>query len=187
MQLQENISELVRSSIYNKKPSPTKSKLQTLEVAIEKSPIYMQYNDFILYQVNNKAGAITYQQAEKQRADIASLIKIETPDAYFNTLGGALAIAADGIWDGKVWLHGAIGWRMPLSGWRAAYTGDVLGWHDRARTHFNAYAASQVTDVPNTISHPAQDSALNLARSVKKWGTPHYSNWYICRNPNRNN
>ena len=72
-------------------------------------------------------------------------------------------------WDGEVWLHGAIGWRMPLSGWRAAYTGDVLGWHDRARTHFNAYAASQVTEVPNTLPHPAQDSALHLARSVKKW------------------
>lgn len=81
-------------------------------------------------------------------------------------------MAADGIWDGEVWLHGAIGWRMPLSGWRAAYTGDVLGWHDRARTHFNAYAASQVTEVPNTFPHPAQDSALHLARSVKKWGTP---------------
>ena len=79
-------------------------------------------------------------------------------------------MAADGIWDGEVWLHGAIGWRMPLSGWRAAYTGDVLGWHDRARTHFNAYAASQVTEVPNTLPHPAQDSALHLARSVKKWG-----------------
>lgn len=96
-------------------------------------------------------------------------------------------MAADGIWDGEVWLHGAIGWRMPLSGWRAAYTGDVLGWHDRARTHFNAYAASQVTEVPNTFPHPAQDSALHLARSVKKWGTPQYSNGYICRNPHRNN
>ena len=89
--------------------------------------------------------------------------------------------------DGQVWLHGAVGWRMPLSGWRAAYTGDALGWHDRARKHFDAYAASQVTDVPNMIPHPAQDSALHLARSVKKWGTPQYSNGYICRNPHRNN
>ena len=44
------------------------------------------------------------------------------------------------------------------------------GWHDRARTHFDAYAASQVTDVPNTIPHPAQDSTMNLARSEKRWG-----------------
>ena len=46
------------------------------------------------------------------------------------------------------------------------------GKHDRARTHFDAYAASQVTNVPNTIPHPAQDSALAMARSEKKWGTP---------------
>lgn len=96
---------------------------------------------------------------------LASRLKIETPDPYLNTLGGALVAAADGIWDEQVWLHGAIGWRMPLSGWRAGYTGDALGWHDRARTHFDAYAASQVTDVPNTIPHPAQDSTMNLARS----------------------
>ena len=128
-----------------------------------------------------------YQQAEAASLALASHLKIETPDPYLNTLGGALVAAADGIWDGQVWLHGAIGWRMPLSGWRAGYTGDALGWHDRARTHFDAYAASQVTDVPNTIPHPAQDSTMNLARSEKRWGTPQYSNGYICRNPGRNN
>ena len=131
-------------------------------------------------------GAVLFEKAEKVRSEIASRISINTPDPYFNTLGGTLAIAADGIWDGEVWLHGAIGWRMPLNGWRAAYIGDVLGWHDRARTHFNAYAKSQVTEIPNTIPHPTQDSVLHLARSVKKWGTPHYSNGYICRNPNSN-
>ena len=120
--------------------------------------------------------------------ELAERIRITTPDPYFNTLGGALAVAADGIWGEEgVWLHGAVGWRMPLSGWRAAYVGDVLGWHDRARTHFDNYAASQVTEVPNTIPHPAQDSALALARSAKIWGTPQYSNGYICRNPRRNN
>lgn len=132
-------------------------------------------------------GAARFDQAEQARREVASRLRIETPDPFFNTLGGTLSAAADGIWDGEVWLHGAIGWRMPLSGWRAAYTGDVLGWHDRARTHFNAYADSQVTDVPNTLPHPAQDSALHLARSVKQWGTPQYSNGYICRNPHRNN
>lgn len=128
-----------------------------------------------------------FEKAETAHRMLMSRFKIETPDAYLNTLGGALMAAADGIWDGEVWLHGAVGWRMPLSGWRAAYTGDALGWHDRARTHFEAYAASQVKDVPNVIPHPAQDSVLNLARSEKRWGTPQYSNGYICRNPNRNN
>lgn len=131
-------------------------------------------------------GKLLYDKCEQARTMLASRVKIETPDPFFNTLGGALATAADGIWDGEVWLHGAVGWRMPLSGWRAAYTGDALGWHDRARTHFDAYAASQVTGVPNTIPHPAQDSVLNLARSEKRWGTPQYSNGYICRNPHRN-
>ena len=149
--------------------------------------LYILLENQELRTLTTAEGETLFKKAEAARSETASRIRIETPDPYFNTLGGTLAMAADGIWDGEVWLHDAIGWRMPLSGWRAAYTGDVLGWHDRARTHFNAYAASQVTEVPNTLPHPAQDSALHLARSVKKWGTPQYSNGYICRNPHRNN
>lgn len=149
----------------------------TQEAFYAKCPVTPGFHDF----------RAMFEKAEVARKELASRIRVETPDPYLNTLGGTLAVAADGIWDGQVWLHGAIGWRMPLNGWRAAYTGDALGWHDRARTHFDAYAASQVTEVPNTIPHPAQDPTLNKARSVKEWGTPHYSNGYICRNPQNNN
>ena len=129
---------------------------------------YLVLENLDLKLVSTDEGRRLYGKAEEARKALASRIRFSTPDPYFNTLGGTLAVAADGIWDGEVWLHGAVGWRMPLSGWRAAYTGDALGWHDRARKHFDAYAASQVTNVPNTIPHPAQDSALHLARSVKK-------------------
>ena len=119
--------------------------------------LYILLENQELRTLTTAEGENLFKKAEAARSETASRIRIETPDPYFN------------------------------SGWRAAYTGDVLGWHDRARTHFNAYAASQVTEVPNTLPHPAQDSALHLARSVKKWGTPQYSNGYICRNPHRNN
>ena len=117
---------------------------------------------------------------------LSNTITFHTPDPYINTLGGALMLAADGAWDGKTWLHGAVGWRMPLAGWRAGYLGDVLGMNDRALSHFNAYAKSQVTNVEPVIPHPSQDSTLNLARAVKQWGTQMYSNGYICRNPEQN-
>ncbi|WP_221657567.1 DUF4450 domain-containing protein [Bacteroides salyersiae] len=160
--------------------------VETCDIRLKNGVAYLVFRDFSIKMLGKKEGSRLYEKAEKARAELASRIRIETPDAYLNTLGGALTLAADGIWDGQVWLHGAVGWRMPLSGWRAAYTGDALGWHDRARTHFDAYAASQVTEVPNTIPHPAQDSVLNLARSEKRWGTPQYSNGYICRNPRNN-
>lgn len=131
--------------------------------------------------------ASDFEEAVRCGEELSSRIRFTTPDEYINPLGGALAMAADGIWDGTTWLHGAIGWRMPLAGWRAAYAGDLLGWHDRARRHFNAYAASQVTDIEPIYQHPYQDSTLNLARAAKVWGTQMYSNGYICRNPNRNN
>jgi len=128
-----------------------------------------------------------FEKSETDRVTLASQLKIDTPDPYFNTLGGTLAMAANGIWSGETWLHGAVGWRMPLSGWRAAYTGDALGWHDRSRLHFDAYAASQVSNVEPKYPHPNQDSTLNMARAEKTWGTQMYSNGYICRNPHENN
>ncbi|MDO4758829.1 MAG: DUF4450 domain-containing protein [Rikenellaceae bacterium] len=124
-------------------------------------------------------------KAEKQREALAASLSIETPDPYLNPVAGALALAADGIWSGRTWLHGSIGWRTEHLGWRGAYVGSALGWHDRARTHFRTYAANQVTDIEPRYDHPRQDSTLNLARAEKKWGTPMYSNGYICRRPGK--
>ena len=138
-------------------------------------------------QIGDITATEMYNNAVKYNHQMASRVVFSTPDPFINTLGGALVMAADGDWDGKTWLHGCIGWRMPLAGWRAAYVGDVLGWNERAESHFNAYAKSQVTNVPPTIPHPTQDKAMNLARAEKQWGTQMYSNGYICRNPERDN
>ncbi len=122
----------------------------------------------------------------KDLHELTSAVEFTTPNPFINTLGANLVAAADGLWDGESWLHGCIGWRMPLAGWRAAYVADALGWNDRAISHFNAYAKSQVTNVPPIYPHPSQDEANNLARAEEKWGTQMYSNGYICRYPNRN-
>lgn len=126
-----------------------------------------------------------YSLAEGERAQLASQFSISTPDEWINPIAPALSVAADGIWSGEAWLHGSIGWRTPHLGWRGAYTGDALGLHDRALTHFRTYAANQITDIPPRFEHPRQDSALNLARAEKLWGTPMYSNGYICRRPGK--
>jgi hypothetical protein len=132
-----------------------------------------------------KVGRPLFDKEEQARQKVVGGLEIDTPDPFINTLGDNLTAAADGLWDGISWLHGCIGWRMPLCGWRAAYVADVLGWNDRAVSHFDAYAKSQVSSVPPIYPHPSQDPAANLARSLKKWGTQMYSNGYICRLPNR--
>ena len=131
------------------------------------------------------AMARLYAAADDYRARLAGSVAFTTPDKFINPVGGAMMMAADGAWNGQVWLHGAVGWRMPLPGWRAAYMGDFLGMPDRQRSHFDAYAKSQVTGVPVTLPH-LMDSANNLARGAYRWGTPMYSNGYICRNPGNN-
>ena len=127
-----------------------------------------------------------FAEANRYNLQLASRITFDTPDPYINTLGSALTFAADGDWDGQTWLHGCVGWRMPLAGWRAAYVGDVLGWNDRQHSHFDAYAKSQVTNVEPVTPHPSQDPKMQMARAEKRWGTQMYSNGYICRNPERN-
>ena len=133
--------------------------------------------------VNDTLGKLHFAEEELARQSLMSRLRIDTPDPYINTLGTNLIAAADGLWDGETWLHGCCGWRTPLAGWRAGYLADVLGWNDRAISHFNAYAQSMVTDIPPIYPHPAQDSACNLARAVERWGTPMYSNGYICKLP----
>ena len=133
-----------------------------------------------------RKGEELFDAAVEDMRRLASRVTFNTPDPYINTLGGALVVAADGDWDGETWLHGCIGWRMPLAGWRAGYLGDVLGWPDRAVSHFNAYAKSQVKNVSPDVPHPTQDAQQQMARAEKRWHTQMYSDGYICRNPNRN-
>ena len=130
-------------------------------------------------------GQRLFEKAWKHHEWLANNIVFNTPDPYINTLGGALMAASDGAWDGETWLHGAIVWRMQLNGWRAGFLGDLLGLPERAKSHFSAYANSQVTDVEPTIAHPSPDPEKGLSRARKEWGTQMYSNGYICRYPNR--
>lgn len=136
-----------------------------------------------------KAARLNYAQlpavfnaAEKARKTLAERVVVETPDPYINTLGGALSMAADAIWEDPTFLHGAVAWRMRLNAWRGAYVADPLGWHDRAKKHFSSYAQSQV--VTPDWGPVVSDTALNLARQLEKIGTSMFSSGYICRNPN---
>lgn len=166
--------------------SADKKSLQTLDWDATNDTTYMTIAEQQIFK-GDASSAREYDLCELYRSELAGMVTFCTPDPYFNTLGGVLSTAGDGAWDGDTFLHGAVAWRTPLPGWRAAYMGDFLGWHDRARHHFDAYAESMVKDVPCTIQHPTQSVAENNCRAEYKWGTPMYSNGYICRSPHRNN
>ena len=171
-------------------PAPDEGNRQTAAWALGTGTTYVllaveSKTDYTLSTPLKTEAETLYATAMKHHDWLAGQIVFDTPDPYINTLGGSLMAAADGAWNGEVWLHGAVAWRMPLCGWRAGYLGDVLGLPDRALSHFTAYANSQVTGVEPTVAHPSQDPGKGLARAVKTWGTQMYSNGYICRNPNR--
>lgn len=122
-----------------------------------------------------------FDKSEQARQHLAERIKIKTPDPYINTLGGALSIAADAIWEYPSYLHGAVAWRSRLNGWRGIYAGDPLGWHGRAQTHFRAYAKSQYTSPADGPNVP--DPEKNLARQKEEIGTALFTCGYISRKP----
>lgn len=149
-------------------------------VSLTGEAVYMLLHNTATVVLTTPARAFT--AAEDKRKQLVDRVTINTPDPYLNTLGGALAIAADAIWESPTYMHGAVAWRMRLPGWRGAYTADPLGWHDRARAHFEAYAKSQLTTP--SLTGVVMDTALNLARHLEKVGTQLFSEGYITRNPN---
>jgi hypothetical protein len=107
-----------------------------------------------------------FAAAEKWREELAGRIGVDTPDDYINAAAAALAVAADAVWDEtqSAYMHGANAWRVKLLGWRVAYAGDALGWHDRTRRHFAGFAARQNTNaIPDRM--PPADEKYNLARN----------------------
>jgi hypothetical protein len=172
---QQSPDDLFASSNTAKLPVVTGKlslqKRETIYFAVQKSGVPINYNDL----------SAIFVKAETARKKIADRVVIHTPDPLINPLGGALAIAADAIWEEPSFMHGAIAWRMRLPAWRGPYAADPLGWHDRARTHFSSYALSQVTKIP--AGPVVFDTALHIARQQEKMGNAMFSNGYISRNP----
>ena len=103
---------------------------------------------------------------------IATQVTVKTPDPFINSAVPALCVAADGVWDGpsKAFMHGAVAWRNKLLGWRGAYSGDALGWHDRTRDHLlNFFPRQNAEPVdPAQNGEPAivpQDESARLGRN----------------------
>lgn len=124
---------------------------------------------------------VLFDATRKANLELWNRITVNTPDSFINTLGGALGMAADGIWESPSYLHGAVAWRMRLNAWRGAYVADPLGWHERAKAHFRGYARSQLTTPGRGPVTP--DTALHFARQQEKLGTAVFSSGYIPRNP----
>ena len=107
-----------------------------------------------------------FDSEEIQRRIVAERVVVETPDPFINAAAAALNIAADAVWDEKqqAFMHGAVAWRVRLLGWRGAYAGDTLGWHERTAAHFAGFANKQNTNaIPARL--PTADEDTNLARS----------------------
>lgn len=150
-----------------------------------KQELFWSFNSNVATAIKNQNDlAQLFTNSSEEMLELSNRIKVTTPDPYVNTLGAALAIAADGIWENPAYLHGAIAWRMHLNAWRGAYVADPLGWHDRAKTHFTSYSKSQVLE-PKT-GPIIFDEKRNLARQKEEIGTAMFSNGYISRKPNNN-
>ncbi|MDA6072671.1 DUF4450 domain-containing protein [Flavobacterium sp. AC] len=188
----ESLVHLANAKMQKKPLELFDSNLETLTLITGKVKSISQNGDYWLFltedsktNYNQKSIAQLYIKSIAQTKILANRVKVTTPDPYINTLGSALSIAADAIWESPAYLHGAIAWRMYLNAWRGAYTADPLGWHDRAKTHFTSYSNSQVT---SPESGPiVLDEERNLARQKEEIGTSMFSSGYISRSPNKNN
>jgi hypothetical protein len=110
--------------------------------------------------------AKAFAAAEARQRAIADRVVVETPDEFINAAAAALNVAADGVWDAKQtsFMHGAVAWRNRLLGWRGAYAGDALGWHERTRQHLEGFAKQQNTNpAPDRIPEP--EESANLSRN----------------------
>ncbi len=116
--------------------------------------------------------ATAFATRSAQVAAIAATLTLDTPDAYINTVGPAISIAAETLWDARQQcvLHGGVAWRVALAGWRGPYNLDALGNHDRARLQVRHWLARQNV-TPITTADPATgpwDPAPNLHLTRKE-------------------
>ncbi|MFL1011675.1 DUF4450 domain-containing protein [Flavisericum labens] len=183
-QLVEAMVEGAPISIYNRNADKFPAIIGKIKLKKENEFFWKIENEGQLLKTSQREIKTEFNQALEKTERLKNRVKLKTPDEYLNTLGGALAIAGDAIWESPAYLHGAVAWRMHLNAWRGAYVANPLGWHDRAHTHFESYGNSQVLE-PET-GPVVLDSSRNFARQKEVLGTAMFSRGYISRNPNNN-
>jgi hypothetical protein len=96
-------------------------------------------------QPDTSDSAASFDARSAQLDALATSLTLDTPDEYLNTLGPAISVAAETIWDAhsQCVLHGGVAWRTMLAGWRGPYSLDALGNHDRAQQHFRHWLKKQ--------------------------------------------
>ncbi|KJD34831.1 glycogen debranching protein [Tamlana nanhaiensis] len=184
-----SITKIVEANLDKSPLELYNSKLDSLPIFIGETKLSakqfwkLEYNQKVV-KTNQKQLENEFNEAVTKAETLQNRVVLKTPDPYLNTLGGALATAADAIWENPAYLHGAVAWRMYLNAWRGAYVAHPLGWHDRAQTHFKSYGNSQVLE-PET-GPVVLDSSRNFARQKEVLGTAMFSRGYISRHPNNN-
>jgi hypothetical protein len=108
--------------------------------------------------------AKSFSSRSAELEELAQTLTIETPDEFINAAGGALAIAAETIWDQKAEcvLHGGVAWRTMLAGWRGPYCLDALGNRERAKQQFRHWLKRQNVT-------PVDTSTLVAGEAVGPW------------------
>ena len=122
---------------------------------IKKEALYICiYHNEAGASAHNPAAAFATRSAQVEA--LAATLTLDTPDEYLNTLGPAISVAAETIWDAHAQcvLHGGVAWRTMLAGWRGPYSLDALGNHDRAQQHFRHWLKRQNL-TPVTTADPA--------------------------------
>ncbi len=114
--------------------------------------------------VNRADLPAAFAAAEARRTNIAERVRVSAPDPVMKPAAAAICAAGDGLWDPPTYSHGGVRWHFPYLGWRGAYIAGDFGWHDRARTHFRAFADVQLQE-PAT-GKPHADPERNLARQA---------------------
>jgi hypothetical protein len=129
----------------------------TGSVALANVPLYLN----VFHIVDQIPGApadfaAAFATRSAQVESIAQTLTLDTPDEYINTVGPALSIAAETIWDARQQcvMHGAVAWRQAFAGWRGPYVLDALGNHDRALVNIRHWLKRQNV-TPITTADPA--------------------------------
>lgn len=138
------------------KPAGINESQQATETSNQKTPLGYKSEDL----------PRIFDETENYRRAVAEKVVTETPDPFIDAAVSALNAAADGVWDEPqgAFMHGAVAWRNKLLGWRGAYSGDALGWHDRMRRHLEYWATRQnLSPVSDAPIKP--DAAVNFARN----------------------
>lgn len=160
-------------SMFSTLPSTISTICGKLNLKVGKTQYFLLRNPLKSPATSYSKLHILFDKTQQEKQLLNNRLQINTPDAYVNTVGGAIAVATDALWTGSYFAQSAVASRNVPNAANVAPLAGILGWKDRTKEHFlslvKTIEQNELAATHDTVAHSTKVKTLHADLGLRTY------------------